>query len=647
LHTKQDGSFVLYFSTPTALPEKSLFCNPREKLHGGSSSMESLSANPSDASDWVLIRRLLALSWRYRWGCLRVLGLQLVMVALAIWGLGFTGLGVDEIRHAVGAGPSPHWPWGWAPPGDWTPWGRIAFVAMLVAGVAAIRAVVDGLSRHETNYLVQGQIVVQMRADVYSKLQQLSFRFYDANASSSIINRVTSDVQSVRMFVDQVLIQGLTIAISLVAFATYMFSIHVPLTFACLATTPLLWVASSRFSHTVQPGYRANRDLTDNMIQRLAENIRGIAVIKAFARESDEIRKFRESNDVLRMQKQYVFKVVSFFMPAIGFLSQVNLVVLLAYGGTLVIHGRIPLGVGLITFTGMLQQFSAQIANIAAVANSMQESLTGARRVFEVLDAPLEIVNAPDPMWLPRVWGRVTFEHIWFDPGTEPILADICFEVQPGQCVAVVGPTGAGKSALLSLIPRFYDASRGRLLIDGVDIRKLELSAARRNVGLVFQESFLFSTTVAANIAFGVPGATREQVEKAARIASAHDFIMELPKGYETILGEGGSGLSGGQRQRLAIARAVLLDPAILLLDDPTAAIDAETEHEIVEAMQSAMTGRTTFIVAHRLSTLRNADLVVVLDLGRVVQMGTHEELLRREGYYAVAARLQTWDRAA
>ena len=571
-----------------------------------------------------------------------MLGLQIGMVVLGLWGLGFTGLGVDEIRHAVGGSQSPpHWPFGWAPSAAWTPWSRVALVAGLVVGFATIRALIDGVSRHEANYLVQGQIVVQMRADVYAKLQQLSFRFYDANASSSIINRVTSDVQSVRMFVDQVLIQSLTMAVSLCAYATYMFCIHVPLTLACLATTPLLWVASSRFSRIVHPGYRKNRDLTDDMIQRLAENIRGIAVIKAFAREEDEIRKFRDTNELLRTQKQGVFRVVSLFMPVIGFLSQINLIVLLAYGGYLVIQGRIPLGVGLITFTGMLQQFSAQIANIAAVANSMQESLTGARRVFEVLDAPLEIVNAPDPMWLPRVWGRVTFEHIWFDPGSEPILKDISFEVQPGQCVAVVGPTGSGKSALLSLIPRFYDSSKGRLLIDGVDIRKLELNAARRNVGLVFQESFLFSTTVAANIAFGVPGATREQVEKAARIASAHDFIMDLPKGYETILGEGGSGLSGGQRQRLAIARAVLLDPAILLLDDPTAAIDAETEHEIVEAMQSAMTGRTTFIVAHRLSTLRNADLVIVLDRGRVVQMGTHEDLLRRDGYYAIAARLQ------
>jgi ATP-binding cassette subfamily B protein len=608
----------------------------------------SLSASPSDATDWMLIRRLLALSWRYRWGCLRVVGLQVSMVVLGIWGLGFTGLGVDEIRHAVGASPNaPHWPFGWAPPPTWTPWGRIAFVAALVVGFAAVRAVLDGVSRQEANYLVQGQIVVQLRADVYAKLQQLSFRFYDANASSSIINRVTSDVQSVRMFVDQVLIQSLTMAVSLCAYATYMFCIHVPLTLACLATTPLLWLASSRFSQIVQPGYRKNRDLTDNMIQRLAENIRGIAVIKAFGREEDEIRKFRETNDALRVQKRHVFRVVSFFMPVIGFLSQVNLVILLGYGGYLVIEGRIPLGVGLITFTGMLQQFSAQIANIAAVANSMQESLTGARRVFEVLDAPLEIVNAPEPMWLPRVWGRVTFEHVWFDPGTEPVLKDVCFEVQPGQCVAVVGPTGSGKSALLSLIPRFYDPSKGRVLIDGMDIRGLELAAARRNVGLVFQESFLFSTTVAANIAFGVPGATREQIEKAARIASAHEFILDLPKGYETILGEGGSGLSGGQRQRLAIARAVLLDPAILVLDDPTASIDAETEHEIVEAMQSAMTGRTTFIVAHRLSTLRNADLVIVLDRGRVVQIGTHEDLLRRDGYYATAAKLQTWERAA
>jgi ATP-binding cassette subfamily B protein len=610
--------------------------------------MPSLSANPSDATDWMLIRRLLALSWRYRWGCLRVVALQVSMVVLTIWGYGISGLGVDEIGYAVGAAKrAPHWPFGWAPPGAWTAWERIELVAALVVGFAAIRAVIDGASRQQVNFLVQGQIVVQLRADVYAKLQQLSFRFYDANASSSIINRVTSDVQSVRMFVDQVLIQSLTMAVSLCAYATYMFCIHVPLTLACLATTPLLWVASSRFSHIVQPGYRKNRDLTDNMIQRLAENIRGIAVIKAFAREEDEIRKFRETNDVLRVQKQYVFRVVSFFMPVIGFLSQVNLAILLGYGGYLVIHGRIPLGAGLITFTWMMQQFSAQIANIAAVANSMQESLTGARRVFEVLDAPLEIVNAPEPMWLPRVWGRVTFDHVWFDPGSEPVLKDIAFEVQPGQCVAVVGPTGSGKSALLSLIPRFYDPSKGRLLIDGVDIRNLELSAARRNVGLVFQESFLFSTTVAANIAFGVPGAAREQIEKAARIASAHEFILELPKGYDTILGEGGSGLSGGQRQRLAIARAVLLDPAILVLDDPTASIDAETEHEIVQAMQSAMTGRTTFIVAHRLSTLRNADLVIVLDRGRVVQMGTHEDLLRRDGYYATAARLQTWERAA
>jgi ATP-binding cassette, subfamily B, bacterial len=265
--------------------------------------------------------------------------------------------------------------------------------------------------------------------------------------------------------------------------------------------------------------------------------------------------------------------------------------------------------------------------------------------VFEVFDAPLEVESIAEPHRPAKIRGAVRFEGVRFSYRPETrVLEGIDFEVRPGQCIAIVGATGAGKSSLLSLIPRFYDPTGGRVLIDGVDARDLDLNQLRRSVGLVFQESFLFSNTVAANIAFGRPDATREEIQRAAQIASADEFIRDLPQGYDTVIGEYGSSLSGGQRQRLAIARAVLLEPPILILDDALAAIDPGTEHEIMGAMENAMRGRTTFVVAHRLSTLRRADLVIVLEEGRVVQRGTHEELLHGEGHYRASARLQIAD---
>jgi len=329
----------------------------------------------------------------------------------------------------------------------------------------------------------------------------------------------------------------------------------------------------------------------------------------------------------------------------VGFLTRINMMVLLGYGGWLVAQGRLPLGAGLVVFAGLLEQFSGQVNNVATIVNSVQQSLIGARRVFEILDAPIEVKSAPDALRRPRLAGAVTFENVSFAyDGADAVVRDINLDVRPGQCIAILGATGAGKSVLMSLIPRFFDPTAGRVLLDGVDVRRLHLDDVRRNIGLVFQESFLFSNTVAANIAFGHPNATRDQVEQAARIAAAHDFITALPQGYDTVLGESGNSLSGGQRQRLAIARAVLLQPPILLLDDPTAAIDSETEHEIFEALDRAIAGRTTFIVAHRLSTLRRADLILVMEDGRIVQRGTHEELMGQPGPYLRVANLQLVD---
>jgi ATP-binding cassette subfamily B protein len=283
---------------------------------------------------------------------------------------------------------------------------------------------------------------------------------------------------------------------------------------------------------------------------------------------------------------------------------------------------------------------------MAGIVNTLQQSLIGARRVFEVLDAPLEVAEPAVTLVPVELRGALRFEQVSFgyDP-THPVLGDVSFEIEPGKCVAVLGGTGSGKSTLLSLIPRFYDPTRGRVVLDGIDVKELSLDYLRRNIGLVFQESLLFKTSIADNIAFGRPEASREQIESAARVAGAHGFIAALPEGYDTVLEEGAVNLSGGQRQRLAIARALLLEPKVLLLDDPTTAVDPQTEHEVLEAMDAAIEGRTTLIVANRLSTLRRADWILVLDDGRIVERGTHAELMALRGVYYRAASLQVADR--
>ncbi len=602
-----------------------------------------------DLSNAALIRRLLGVAWTYRRGCLKVLLLQLLLLSSNVGGLGLAGVGIDFIAHRVDASrPAPHWPLGFVPPAVWAPMAVVALLAAGVFAVALLRAWADFYYQLSLARLVQGEIVVDLRAAVYDKLQRLSFRFFDDHASGSIINRVTGDVQSLRSFVDLVLIQVFILVLQFVLAFAYMAALHLPLTFACLLTTPLLGLGAAWFSHVVRPAYVRNRELVDKLIGVLSENVQGAQVVRGFAREHEEIEKFAAVNNTVRDQQRWIFWRLSSFIPGLGLLSQVNLIVLLGYGGALVIRGGLPLGSGLVVFAGLLQQFSNQVIKISDIANSVQTSLTGARRVFEVLDTPVEITNAEAGclVRLPRARGEVCFENVHFDyVNAHSVLRGVNFKVAPGTCVAILGPTGSGKSALLSLIPRFYDPGEGRVLIDGHDARCIELDDLRRNIGLVFQESFLFSNTIAANIAFGQPTATLAQIERAAVLAQAHDFITHLPDGYQTVLGEGASNLSGGQRQRLAIARALLLEPAILLLDDPTAAVDPGTEHEILSALDGAMAGRTTFLVAHRISTLRRANLVMVLDEGRIVEFGPPGELLRNpRGHYRRVAELQVAD---
>lgn len=605
-------------------------------------------------SNSQLIVRMLRLAWGYRAGAIKVILLQFVLLAMALAGLGLLGLGIDVVGYGFdpvgpenvdGAKP-PSWPFGLEPPATWDTLERVAAVAVLIILIGGARFLLDRWSVISVAVLVQ-DIIVDLRGKVYDKLQRLSFGFFDANESGSIINRVTGDVQMVRMFVDRVLIQVLMLVISLAFFAGFMLSLHVTLTLLCLATTPVIWFLTAWFSKLVKPAYRENRRLFDRAVRVLSENAQGVHVVKGFARQEIEKQKFNEASDAVGRQKRWIFWRVGIFIPLIVGLSQLNILILVLVGGWVYINDpSFTLGM-LVVFSGLLQQFSTQIGNIANIANAIQASLTGAQRVFEVLDTPL-VINSPDvPQKLGRAEGRIGFEDVSFAYSADaaPALDGVSLDVESGQTVAILGATGAGKSTLLSLVPRFYDPDAGRVTLDGVDLREYDLDEVRRNIGLVFQESFLFSNTIAENIAFGHPDATPDQIERAATIAAAHDFITnDLTDGYDTLLTEGGENLSGGQRQRIAIARALLLDPPILIMDDPTAAIDPETEHEILDAMERAMRGRTTFVVAHRLSTLRRADLIVVLDKGKLVQAGTHEQLMDAAGHYQWAAKLQSAD---
>src|SRR5690348_3885934 len=593
-----------------------------------------------------LVRRLMALAWRFRTDCFWSLALSLVLLLLGIVGLKLLGVVIDVIRYALDPSlPMPVYPFGWQPPSGWTPLRIFTALSLAIVAQALLRAALTYAYNMVTARLTQGEIVPELRAQLYTKLQRLSFSFFDIHGSNSIFNRVTGDVQNTRLFVDGVLLQGATMILTLAAYAVFMWRIHPALTLACLCVSlPLGWLAHF-YSARLRPGYLRNRELSDNMVLLFSESVRGMQTVKGFAAEPYQVRRFEEANDLVSSQQRKIFRDLSIFTPGTQMLSQLSLVILFAYGGWLYVQGKIPLGSGLVVFAGLLQQFTGQVANLSTIANSVQQSLAAARRVFEVMDTPLDVQSKPGALQPAPLTGRMVFEHVTFGYHPDkPVLADVSFEAKPGQIIGIFGMTGAGKSTLLGLVPRFYDPHGGRILADGQDLRDLDLDAFRRQIGIVYQESFLFSNTVSANIAFGHPQATMEQIERAARIASAHDFITALPQGYETVLGESGVDLSGGQRQRLALARALLLQPPILILDDPTASVDARTENEIVSALREAMAGRTTFVVSSRLSLLRRADLILVLEDGQLTLTGTHAELVHWPGLYRETALLQIMD---
>ena len=591
------------------------------------------------------LRRLLRLTWQYRVGCLKVLALQMLVLGLTLGGVSLTGLCVDVLRHEFDpAAPIPAWPFGYTPPAGWSTEQQLLLLGGLVLAMGLVLsalAYAHGIQSGKVQHL---RLVPELRALVFGKLQRLSFSFHDQNGSASLVNRVTGDVQSTRSFVDGVLLQGCVLVLTLGVYASLMLRASVGLTAACLGATPLIWLLTRRFSAWAQGAYKKTRDLVDEMVLAMTEGIHGITVTKVFGREPEELARFEKKNLAVVDQQQDIFARASNFTALVHFTSQINLAVLLGYGGWLVYKNELSLG-DLIVFRNVLSQFATQVSAMARLVNTLQQSLAGARRVFEVLDAPVEIESVPNAKLLGELEGEgatLAFEGVHFTyPNGHRALSDVSFEVPRGSCLAILGATGSGKTTLLNLVPRFYDPSQGKVSIDGRDLRELDVDSLRRSVGVVFQHTLLFKQSVADNIAFGRPAASRAEIERAAAIAGADEFIRRLPEGYDALLAEEGVNLSGGQRQRLALARAVLVDPKILILDDPTTALDAQTESEVLGALRRVMRGRTTLMVANRLSTLRFADRIVVLERGQILEQGTHAELMAARGAYYRTARIQ------
>ena len=473
-----------------------------------------------------------------------------------------------------------------------------------------------------------------MRNALYAHLLRLSFGFYDRHQTGQLMSRATVDLQAVRFFLGYGLIFFFQHVLTIVGVTAIMLWTDWRLALVALAITPLIIALAYRYSKVSHPVLRDVQQKMADVATVAEENIVGVHVVKSFAQEGQEQQKFERRSNAVFAQSVLANRQRSLYVPILSFVPLLAQAAILLVGGWMVLHDRLTVG-EFFAFNLYVTMLIMPLRMLGMWIGQSQRATASGERIFQVLDEPEEIANRPGAKALPPGPGRIEFEHVSFgyDPA-RPVLLDLDLGIEPDQNVAVIGHTGSGKTTLTALVPRFYDASEGRVLIDGVDVRDVSLASLRSQVAIISQDPFLFSTSVRENIAFGAPAATDEEIESAARLAQAHEFIADLPDGYETIVGERGITLSGGQRQRIAIARAIVMNPRILVLDDATAAVDATTEARIRLGLREAMKGRTTLIVAHRLSTISLADEVVVLDHGRIAARGTQAELADSSAVY-------------
>ncbi len=479
-------------------------------------------------------------------------------------------------------------------------------------------------------------VAFDFRNELFAKIQRLSFSYHDRNRTGQLMVRATDDVEKVRGFIGQGLLLAMQALVLLVGTLIILVFTNLKLTLVILPVLPLALVLFMVFGTVSQPLFAEVQRRLSRLNTVLQENLAGIKVIKAFAREPEEQVKFHDAAEDLMVQNIKVAKIFSFLFPFIFMLANLGQAAVLYFGGSQIIDSTLTFGEWQ-KFSLYLVYVFFPIGQLGFIISQMSQASASASRVFEILDAKNDVVDRPGAQPLASIQGSMAFEDVtfrYFESG-EPVLSNISFLAKPGQTVALLGATGSGKSTVINLIPRFYDVSEGRVTIDGMDIRDVTLESLRSQIGIVLQETNLFTGTVRDNIAFGRPEASAAEVEAAARAAAAHDFIMTFPQGYDTPVGERGSTLSGGQKQRIAIARALLLDPRILILDDSTSSVDLATEYQIQKALDRLMMGRTSIVIAQRISTVRNADQIIVLDKGRVAGVGTHTELMATNAVYA------------
>ncbi len=522
----------------------------------------------------------------------------------------------------------------------------ILWIALALVALALIKGVFNFLQGYWGEIASQG-VAYDLRNAIFEKLQSLSFSYHDQAQTGRLMTRMTSDVELVRTFIGMGLLQLISALVLLIGSIILMFMMSWKLTLVVMLMIPFIVFIMGVFIRQIMPISKRVQQKLGSLNTILQENLAGKRVVKAFAREEFEKERYKIKNDELLDENINLVRLFSNLFPSIFFIANLAVVAVLWFGGFQVIDNQLSLG-QLVAFTGYLGFLLMPMFIMGMIGASMSRAEASAQRIFEVIDAESEVQEKPGAISLPPIQGEVTFDQVSFRyiGAEQDVISNLSFTALSGETIAILGETGSGKSTIINLIPRFYDVTRGRITVGGHDIRDVTIDSLRKQVGIVLQETTLFSGTIRENIAYGKPDADISDIVRAAQAAQADDFIMEFPDGYETLVGERGVGLSGGQKQRIAIARALLIDPKILILDDSTSSVDAETEYKIQTALEELMVGRTSFIIAQRISTVRNADQILLLDQGELVAQGQHKELLETSELYAEILETQFGDRS-